>query len=332
MGNRRPRPLVDPFGRTVRDLRISVTDRCNLRCTYCMPEDGMAWLPREALLTYEEIERVARVCVTTFGFGAIRVTGGEPTVRADLPVLVAKLAALDVDLSLTTNGATLRLLADDLVRAGLARINISLDSLRPDRFATLTRRDALPRVLDGIDAALAAGLDPVKVNCVLMRGVNDDEIVDLAEFGRDRGVTVRFIEFMPLDADGAWTPQTVVTAEEIVATIDAVYPLEPLATRGSQPAERYRYRDGRGEIGVVASVTRSFCSSCDRVRLTAEGMFRNCLFAVRETDLRVVLRTGGSDDDLARAIGADVADKWAGHAIGQVSFVRPARSMSQIGG
>ena len=324
--------LVDPFARTVADLRISVTDRCNLRCTYCMPEDGLAWLPRDELLTYEEIERVARVCVERFGFRAIRITGGEPTVRADLAVLVGKLAALGVDLSLTTNGLTLPALAADLRRAGLRRVNISLDTLRPDRFTALTRRDALPRVLAGIDAALAAGLGPVKVNCVLMRGVNDDEIVDLAEFGRAAGVTVRFIEFMPLDADGAWTPETVVTAEEVVSTVDAVHPLVAVAERGTQPAERYRYRDGRGEIGVVPSVTRSFCGSCDRVRLTAEGMFRNCLFALGETDLRAVLRRGGTDDELAGAIRADVGTKWAGHAIGQVTFVRPARTMSQIGG
>jgi GTP 3',8-cyclase len=324
--------LVDPFARTVADLRISVTDRCNLRCTYCMPEDGLAWLPRDELLSYEEIERVARVCVERFGFRAIRITGGEPTVRADLAVLVGKLAALGVDLSLTTNGLTLPALAADLRRAGLRRVNISLDTLRPDRFTALTRRDALPRVLAGIDAALAAGLGPVKVNCVLMRGVNDDEIVDLAEFGRAAGVTVRFIEFMPLDADGAWTPETVVTAEEVVSTVDAVHPLRHGDERGTQPAERYRYRDGRGEIGVVPSVTRSFCGSCDRVRLTAEGMFRNCLFALGETDLRAVLRRGGTDDELAGAIRADVGTKWAGHAIGQVTFVRPARTMSQIGG
>jgi GTP 3',8-cyclase len=324
--------LVDPFARTVADLRISVTDRCNLRCTYCMPEDGLAWLPRDELLSYEEIERVARVCVERFGFRAIRITGGEPTVRADLAVLVGKLAALGVDLSLTTNGLTLPALAADLRRAGLRRVNISLDTLRPDRFTALTRRDALPRVLAGIDAALAAGLGPVKVNCVLMRGVNDDEIVDLAEFGRAAGVTVRFIEFMPLDADGAWTPETVVTAEEVVSTVDAVHPLVAVAERGTQPAERYRYRDGRGEIGVVPSVTRSFCGSCDRVRLTAEGMFRNCLFALGETDRRAVLRRGGTDDELAGAIRADVGTKWAGHAIGQVTFVRPARTMSQIGG
>ena len=325
-------PLVDPHGRTVRDLRISVTDRCNLRCRYCMPADGMDWLPRTELLTYEEIERVARVCVERFGFDGIRITGGEPTVRAHLPVLVEKLAALGTDLSLTTNGTTLRLLAHDLRAAGLRRINVSLDSLRPETFLAVTRRDALAQVLDGIDAAFEAGLGPVKVNCVLMRGVNDDEIVDFATFGRDRGVTMRFIEFMPLDADDGWSSTSVVPAAEVVAAIGAIYPLEAVAPRGSAPAERFRYADGGGEIGVIASVTQSFCSSCDRVRLTAEGMFRNCLFAVHETDLRSVLRGGGSDDDLAAAIVADVGDKWAGHSIGQVRFVRPGRTMSQIGG
>ena len=325
-------PLVDPHGRTVRDLRISVTDRCNLRCRYCMPAEGMDWLPRADLLTYEEIERVARVCVERFGFDGIRITGGEPTVRAHLPVLVEKLARLGTDLSLTTNGATLRLLAADLRSAGLRRINISLDSLRPETFFAVTRRHALDQVVDGIDAAVDAGFDPVKVNCVLIRGVNDDEIVDFATFGRERGVTMRFIEFMPLDADDGWSPGTVVPGAEVVAAISAAYPLEPVDGRGSAPAERFRYRDGRGEIGVIASVTQSFCGSCDRVRLTAEGMFRNCLFAVDETDLRAVLRAGGSDDDLAAAIAADVGTKWAGHSIGQVNFIRPDRSMSQIGG
>jgi len=327
-----PRPLVDPYSRTVRDLRISVTDRCNLRCRYCMPEEGMAWLPRSEILSFEEIERVARVCVERFGFESIRVTGGEPTVRAHLPVLVAKLAALGVDLAMTTNGVSLGLLAGDLREAGLRRVNISCDSLRPGRFAELTRRDDLDKVLDGIDAAVAAGFHPVKVNCVLMRGVNDDEIVDLAEFGRDRGVTMRFIEFMPLDADRAWTGDTVVGLEEIVATIDAVHSLEAVPEPGSAPARRFRYRDGAGEIGVVASVTQSFCAACDRVRLTADGQFRSCLFAVREADLRAVLRAGGSDDELAAAIEAEVGTKWAGHSIGQVQFTRPARSMSQIGG
>ena len=324
--------LVDPFAREVRDLRIAITDRCNFRCTYCMPEEGMVWQPREELLTYEEIERVARICVQRWGFTGIRITGGEPTVRADLPALVDRLAALGTDLAMTTNGASLGLLAPALRRAGLRRITVSCDSLRPDRFASITHRNALHRVLDGIDAAVAAGFSPVKVNCVLMRGVNDDEIVDFAAFGRDRGVEVRFIEFMPLDAQGAWTAQTVVTYDEVVRTIDAVFPLEPVDRRGSHPAERLVYRDGGGTVGVIASVTRSFCSSCDRVRLTADGQFRNCLFAVRETDLRAILRGGGTDDDIAAAIEADVGRKWAGHTIGQVTFLRPERGMSQIGG
>jgi len=332
--------LVDPFGRTVRDLRISVTDRCNFRCEYCMPEEGMKWLPRSEVLTFEEIERIARVGVERFGFDGIRLTGGEPTLRAHLPVLVEKLARLrvggeggpPVELSMTTNGATLRSMAVDLRQAGLRRINISCDSLKPERFLALTHRDALDQVLDGVDAALGAGFRPVKINCVLMRGVNDDEIVDLATFGRERGVTMRFIEFMPLDASDAWGRDKVVPAAEVVEHIDAVYPLSPVEERGNQPAERFVYRDGRGEVGVIASVTRSFCGSCDRVRITAEGMFRNCLFAVRETDLRAILRGGGSDEDLAAAIAADVATKWAGHTIGQVHFIKPARSMSQIGG
>jgi cyclic pyranopterin phosphate synthase len=324
--------LLDPHGRTVRDLRISVTDRCNLRCRYCMPAEGLDWLPRSDLLSYEEIERIARVCVERFGFDGIRITGGEPTVRAHLPVLVEKLAALGTDLSLTTNGATLRLVAGELRAAGLRRINVSLDSLRPETFFTITRRHALDQVLDGIDAAVEAGFAPVKVNCVLIRGVNDDEIVAFATFGRERGVTIRFIEFMPLDAEQGWTPGTVVPSAEVVDAVSAVYPLQPVEVRGSAPAASFRYVDGRGEIGVISSVTQSFCGDCDRVRLTADGMFRNCLFAVKETDLRAVLRSGGSDDDLAAAIAADVGTKWAGHSIGQVHFIRPDRSMSQIGG
>ena len=334
-------PLIDAFARRVRDLRISVTDRCNLRCRYCMPAEGLDWLPRSELLSFEEITRIAQVCVERFGFDSIRLTGGEPTVRAHLPRLVAMLSDLRrasgagrraVDLSLTTNGTTFALMAGDLRRAGLDRVNLSLDSLQRERFVALTLRDSLHQVLEGIDAAVAAGFSPVKVNCVLMRGVNDDEIVDFAAFGRERGVTVRFIEFMPLDADGAWAADKVVPADEVVAAIDAVFPLAPVGARGPDPADRYRYRDGEGEVGVIGSVTRSFCGACDRVRLTAEGMFRNCLFAVQETDLRAVLRDGGSDDDLAAAIAADVGRKWAGHSIGQVSFVRPTRSMSQIGG
>jgi cyclic pyranopterin phosphate synthase len=325
------KPLTDSFGRIHRDLRISVTDRCNLRCTYCMPAEGMQWLPRSELLTFEEIERIARLLVDRFGFDSIRLTGGEPTVRAHLPVLVEKLGRLPVDLALTTNGATLGLLAHDLAQAGLRRINISLDSLRPERVREITRRDCLGQVLEGIDAALDAGLSPVKVNVVVVRGVNDDELVELATFGRDKGVTIRFIEFMPLDADGGWRRDQVVPRDEVVGAIDAVYPLEAVA-RGPEPAERFRYRDGAGEIGVIASVSAAFCSSCDRIRLTAEGMLRSCLFALDETDLRSPMRAGASDDELADAIEACVAGKWAGHGIEQVQFVRPPRSMSQIGG
>ncbi|HEX4865027.1 MAG TPA: GTP 3',8-cyclase MoaA [Acidimicrobiales bacterium] len=330
-----PAPLVDPFDRTVRDLRISITDRCNFRCTYCMPEEGMQWLPREELLTYEELTRVARVCVERFGFESVRITGGEPTVRAHLPVLVGRLAELGVDLAMTTNGATLSQQAADLARAGLRRINISLDSLQRERFKAITGRDALGVVLDGIDAAVSAGLDPVKVNCVLVRGVNDDEILDFAGFGRSRGVEVRFIEWMPLDGGGTWTGEQVVPASEVFAAIDSEWPLlapDGSAGREAAPAESYTYADGAGQVGVIASVTRPFCGSCDRIRLTAEGRLRNCLFSVRETDLRSILRGGGTDDELASAIEAEVGRKWAGHSIGQVHFIRPERSMSQIGG
>ena len=325
-------PLVDGFGRVHRDLRISVTDRCNFRCTYCMPAEGLDWMAREDLLTYEELTRVARVCVERFGFNGIRLTGGEPTVRANLPVLIEQLSSLGVDLSLTTNGTTLTNLASALVSAGLERINISLDSLKRERFEQITRRDELDKVLEGIDAAVSAGLAPVKINCVVMRGVNDDEIVDFARFGRERGVTVRFIEFMPLDAQGEWTNEQVVTKAEIVAAIGDVFPLEPVAERESDPAARWRYVDGGGEFGVIPSVTEAFCESCDRVRLTADGMLRHCLFATRELDLRTLLRNEATDDDLAAAITAEVGAKWAGHQINQVHFIRPARSMSQIGG
>ena len=325
-------PLVDPFGRTVRDLRISVTDRCNFRCTYCMPEEGMKWLPRDELLTFEEITRVARVCVERFGFDGIRLTGGEPTVRAHLPVLVEQLASLGVDVAMTTNGTKLRQMAHDLRRAGLNRINISIDSLQRERFLALTRRDELDTVLDGIDAALEAGFDPVKINVVLMRGVNDDELLDIAEFGRAKGVEPRFIEFMPLDADHEWGAGKVVPATEVIRVIGERYPLEPVGAGGSAPATAYRYLDGAGRVGVIASVTQPFCGTCDRVRITAEGQFRNCLFAVDETDLRAVLRSGATDDDLAAAIAANVGRKWEGHSIGRVTFLRPDRSMSQIGG
>ncbi len=328
-------PLVDPHGRTVTDLRLSVTDRCNFRCTYCMPQEDMTWLPRAEVLSFEEMERVVALLVARYGLRSVRLTGGEPTVRAHLPALVARLAALGVELSMTTNGATLGLVASELAAAGLGRVNVSLDSLRPERFAEITGRDSLHRVRDGIAAAVTAGLSPVKVNCVLVRGVNDDEILDFAEYGRVSGTEVRFIEWMPLDGEGTWAGDRVVPAEEVLKVLSTRYELEAEgggAIDGSAPAERYRYLDNGGHVGVVASVTRSFCGTCDRIRLTADGQLRNCLFSVRETDLRAILRSGGSDDDLAAAVEAEVGRKWAGHSIGQVHFVRPARSMSQIGG
>ena len=337
--------LIDPYGRTVRDLRISITDRCNFRCTYCMPEEGMKWLPRDEVLTYEELARVAGICVSHFGVDGIRLTGGEPTMRAHLPILVQKLAVLQVpadasspragkpiDLAITTNGATLRLIAQELHNAGLARINISLDTLKKDRFFEMTRRDELEHVLDGIDAAIDAGFSPVKINAVVQRGVNDDEIVDLATFGRDKGIEVRFIEFMPLDASGTWDNAQVFSQEEIVAAISKVYPLELMPARGAAPADRWRYLDGKGTVGVIPTVTKPFCGDCDRVRLTADGQFRTCLFATNEFDLRVMLRNGADDDAIAAEIKRAVGTKWAGHNIGNVTFVRPRRSMSQIGG
>ncbi|HEX6658236.1 MAG TPA: GTP 3',8-cyclase MoaA [Ilumatobacter sp.] len=326
------RDLVDPFGRVVRDLRISVTDRCNFRCTYCMPEEGMQWIPRSEILTFEEIERLARVCVERFGFEGIRLTGGEPTVRHNITTLVAKLAQLGVDLAMTTNGATLRHIAQDLREAGLNRLNVSLDSLDRAKFEQMTRRDELHNVLDGIAAAQDAGFDPVKINTVVERGVNDDEIVALAEFGREHGLEVRFIEFMPLDASDSWQRATVVGQDEIVAAIAAEWPLEQVPARGAAPADRWRYLDGKGTVGVIPSVTKPFCGDCDRVRLTADGQFRTCLFATDEFDIRELLRNGASDADIEACIEAVVGTKWAGHQINQVNFIRPVRSMSQIGG
>ena len=323
--------LTDTFGRVHRDLRIAVTDRCNFRCQYCMPEEGMKWIPREGVLTFEEIERIAGLLVTRYGVDSIRLTGGEPTVRANLPDLVGRLSKLGVDLAMTTNGATLPLIAKDLKEAGLNRLNISLDSLDKDRFIELTRRDDLDKVLEGIDAAIDAGFDPVKINVVLINGINHDEIVDFATFGRDKGVIVRFIEFMPLDAEELWGHDRVVPLADVVTAIDDVYPVEPVA-RTSAPATRYRYKDGKGEVGVIATVTEKFCDTCDRIRLTADGQFRNCLFAVQDYNLRDALRAGATDDEIASVIEGAVHDKWAGHGIDTVHFIRPKRNMSQIGG
>ncbi len=327
-----PRDLVDPYGRVVRDLRISVTDRCNFRCTYCMPEEGMQWMPRSEILTFEEIERLARICIDHYGFDGIRLTGGEPTIRANITSLVSKLATLGVDVAMTTNAGTLRNIARQLRDAGLSRINISLDTLDREKFERMTRRDELDNVLAGIQAAKRAGFDPVKINTVVERGVNDDEIVDLARFGRDEGVEVRFIEFMPLDASDEWQRAQVVGQDEIVAAIDAEFPLEQVPARGAAPANMWRYADGAGHVGVIPTVTKPFCGDCDRVRLTADGQFRTCLFATDEFDLRAALRAGETDDQIADRIERAVGTKWAGHQINQVNFVRPARTMSQIGG
>ena len=330
--------LVDSFGRVVRDLRISVTDRCNFRCTYCMPAEGMTWLDRSEVLTYEEIERVARICVEKFGVDSLRLTGGEPTVRAHLPQLISKLAALRLpngtkpDIALTTNGATLRNIALELRNAGLDRINVSLDSLKPERFFAMTRRDELHNVLAGIAEAQLAGFSPMKVNAVVERGANDDEILDLVRYGRDNNVEVRFIEFMPLDATNEWERNKVVSQDEIVATIAAEFPLELMPSRGAAPADRWRFLDGKGTVGVIPSVTHPFCGDCDRVRLTSDGQFRTCLFATDESDIRTLLRNGGTDAEIAELIQIAVGAKWAGHQINQVNFIRPNRSMSQIGG
>ncbi len=326
------RDLIDPFDRVVRDLRISVTDRCNFRCTYCMPEEGMQWMPRSEILTFEEIERLARICVERYGFDGIRLTGGEPTIRAHITRLVSKLAALGVDLAMTTNGATLRNLAHDLRDAGLRRINISLDTLDRDKFARMTRRDELANVLEGIAVAKQAGFERIKINAVVERGTNDDEIIDLARFGRNQGVEVRFIEFMPLDASDEWQRAKVVGQDEIVAAINAEWPIAVVPATGAAPANLWQYLDGHGTVGVIPTVTKPFCGDCDRVRLTADGQFRTCLFATDEFDMRDALRNGETDDQIAGRIEAAVGTKWAGHKINQINFIRPKRSMSQIGG
>ncbi|MCU1399617.1 MAG: moaA [Acidimicrobiales bacterium] len=305
----------------------------------------MKWLPRTDVLTFEEMERLARIFVERFEVDGLRLTGGEPTVRAHLPVLVRKLAQLRVpatsasphagrkpDLSITTNGSSFRLLAHELRDAGLDRVNISLDTLQREKFQRMTRRDELERVLDGIEAAKEAGFSPVKINAVIERGTNDDEIVDLARFGREHDVEVRFIEFMPLDASGHWINDSVVTQDEIVEKIHAVHPIEQMPARGTAPADRWRYLDGAGTIGIIPTISHPFCGDCDRVRLTADGNFRTCLFATDEFGLLPMMRRGGSDDDLAAEIQRAVGTKWAGHQINQVNFIRPSRSMSQIGG
>ena len=333
-GNRtRPEPLVDAFGRVADDLRVSVTDRCNFRCTYCMPAEGLTWLPRDELLTFEELARVVGVLVA-LGVRSLKVTGGEPTVRADLPVLVRMLreAAPEADISMTTNGVLLPDLAEPLAAAGLDRVTVSLDSLLRHRFEEMTRRDALERVFAGIEAAEAAGLVPIKVNCVLIGGTNDGEVVDFARWSRETGHPVRFIEYMPLDAQRAWERAKVVPSARVLEAVHAVYPLEPVGP-DHEPATSYRFADGApGGIGVISSVTEPFCDTCNRVRLTSEGEVRACLFALEETDLRQPLRSGASDAELQALIRETVRRKWSGHRIDHPDFVRPERSMSAIGG
>jgi len=326
-------PLIDTFGRVASDLRISVTDRCNFRCTYCMPAEGLAWLPKNEILTFEELTRLLRVFVG-LGVESIKVTGGEPTVRADLPTLVGMFRDVgpELDISLTTNGVLLESLAGPLARAGVDRATVSCDSLLQHRFAEMTRRDALEKVLRGLRAAEEAGLTPIKINCVVIGGTNDDEVVDFARWARETSYEVRFIEYMPLDAQHAWERRKVVAASTVLERIDAAFPL--IAHGGNvEPATTYGFADGSpGRIGVIPSVTEPFCDSCNRMRLTAEGQFRNCLFALEETDLRGPMRAGATDGELVDLVRDAMWNKWSGHRIDHADFVQPARSMSMIGG
>jgi cyclic pyranopterin phosphate synthase len=326
--------LVDSFGRVHTDLRISLTDKCNLRCTYCMPPEGLEWMPAPELLTDDEIVRLAGIAVGRLGITHIRLTGGEPMLRRSLVDLIARLAALEPRprLAMTTNGIGLARTAQSLKDAGLDRINVSLDTLNRSTFAGLARRDRLQDVLDGLAAAKAAGLVPVKVNAVLMRGVNDHEALDLLNFCLREDYELRFIEQMPLDAQHGWDRSVMVTAEEILERLTVEHHLTPLPGRGSAPAESYRVGDGPATVGVIASVTKPFCGACDRVRLTADGQLRNCLFAREESDLRAPLRAGASDREIEVRWHAAIAGKKPGHGIDDPTFLQPDRPMSAIGG
>ena len=327
-------PLKDGHGRPIGDVRISVTDRCNFRCTYCMPAEGLPWLKRDALLTYEEIARLVRV-LSEMGVHDVRLTGGEPLVRKELWRLVGALNAIDGvhDLSLTTNGYLLEAQVADLVAAGLRRVNVSLDALAADRFFQLTRRDALDRVLGGLRAAQAhPELRPIKVNAVALRGFTEDEVLRFARFAREEPYEIRFIEFMPLDADQGWDMEKVLPSAEIKAIIETEYELVPLGRERHGTARRYRFADGKGEIGFISPVTEPFCGDCNRIRLTAEGMLRTCLFSMHETDLRAPLRSGASDAELEQIVRDAVWRKELKHHVGEPGFIQPARSMSRIGG
>jgi cyclic pyranopterin phosphate synthase len=328
------KPLIDGHGRPIGDVRISVTDRCNFRCQYCMPAEGLPWLNRDSLLSYEEIARLVSL-LSSMGVHDVRLTGGEPLVRRELWRLVEMLSGLeDVhDLSLTTNGYLLKTQVGDLVRAGLKRVNVSLDSLAPDRFFQLTRRDSLAQVLEGLEAAEAhPELRPIKVNVVALKDFTEDEVVRFADFARRTPYVVRFIEFMPLDADRSWSADKVLPNAEIRRLIDQVYPLEAVGRERHGTSRRWRFADGQGEIGFISPVTESFCGDCNRIRLTAEGMLRTCLFSLNETDLRTPMRDGASDAEIESIVRDAVWRKELKHHIGDEGFVQPARSMSRIGG
>jgi cyclic pyranopterin phosphate synthase len=327
-------PLRDGWGREIHSLRISVIDRCNFRCRYCMPAEGLPWLPRTEILSYEEIRRLVGL-MARMGVSEVRLTGGEPLVRRDLPDLVQMLVATPgvADLALTTNGVLLDRLAGPLVAAGLRRINVSLDSLSHTRFAEITRRDALDRVLAGLaEAERHPELRPIKINCVAIRGFSETEVSALAELARRKPYVVRFIEFMPLDADERWDADQVLSGAEIRAIIERRWPLEEIAAKPSSTARRYRYADGAGELGFVSPVTEPFCSSCDRIRMTADGRLRTCLFSRRDWDLRDPMRAGATDSELETLIRTAVAHKELKHRINDSGFERANRSMSQIGG
>ena len=327
--------LRDSYGRAIRDLRISVTDRCNFRCFYCMPREAMEWRPKVEILSYEEILTLTEILVS-LGIDKLRVTGGEPMLRRDLESLVSRLAEIPgvTDLAMTTNAHFLAGRAAALKEAGLQRITVSLDSLTPDRFALLTGRHGLTQVLAGIDAAIAAGLSPVKVNCVVIRGINDDQVVSFAELARDKGIDVRFIEFMPLDNGQVWKRELVVTGEEVRARIAERYPLEPLPGRSaSETARRWRFADGSpGEVGFINPVSQPFCGHCSRIRLTADGMIRTCLFSTTEYDIKQLLRAGATRRELVGFILAAIEKKEDRHHINDTDFVQPLRTMSCIGG
>lgn len=329
-----PLPLIDRHGRVATDLRVSLTDRCNLRCDYCMPAEGLPWLPREELLSDAELVRLISIGVERLGITSIRFTGGEPLLRQGLVGLVEAAAALNPrpELALTTNGLGLDKLAPALAAAGLDRLNISMDSIRPETFAEITRRDRLSDVQRGIQAAADAGLGPIKVNAVLLRGVNEDQAVELLDWCLERDLRLRFIEQMPLDPQHGWSRSEMITAEEIHRLLSQRYRLTPMAGRGSSPAEDFLVDDGPGRVGIIASVSKPFCGDCNRVRLTADGQIRNCLFAREESDLRAALRGGATDAEIAQQWAAAVLGKFPGHGINDPTFLQPDRPMSAIGG